>query len=107
MGKHRPTSWLLGFAGSALVHVCVLAALFAFGRGVRDRAGGGDAARDTIALDPTAPAFAVPDPLATAIPIDVEPPARAWDAHESDRDSLVPSTTAPSASAATSSRSSP
>ena len=32
MRNRRPTSWLLGFAGSAVVHVCAVAALFLFGR---------------------------------------------------------------------------
>ena len=36
------------------------------------------------------------NPLAAAIPVDVEPPTRAWDAHEGDRDSLVPASVAPS-----------
>ena len=96
MGKRRPTRWLLGFAGSALVHVCVLAALFLFGRGERVGLTRGDAAPETITLGPADPAFAVPDPMAAAIPIDIAPPAPAWDAHEGDRDNLAPSTKAPS-----------
>jgi TonB family protein len=98
MRKRRSTSWLLGFAGSALVHVCAVAALFAFGRGGPRR---GMAALDppsdaTIALTAVDPAFAVADPLAAAIPIDIEPPGPVWDAREGDRDNLVPLTVAPS-----------
>jgi protein TonB len=97
MRKRRPTNWWLGFAGSALVHVCALAALFAFGRVDPRRAVAvTNPPPDTIALTPVDPAFAVPDPLAAAIPIDVEPPQRAFDAREGDRDNLVPQTTAPS-----------
>ena len=78
MRNRRPTSWLLGFAGSAVVHVCVLAALFAFGRPVDRGAGPGAAAHsDVIALTAVDPAYASPDPLAAAIPVDVVPPARA------------------------------
>jgi TonB family protein len=96
MRKRRPTGWMLGFAGSALAHVCALAALFAFGHGaLRAAKGGADPAPDSIALTPVDPAFAASDPLATAIPIDVEPPAPAWDAREGDRDNLVPQTSAP------------
>jgi hypothetical protein len=99
MRHRRSTSWLLGFAGSAVVHVCAVAALFAFGRaGLRGSPVGSDAVPDTtaISLAGVDPAFAAADPLAAAIPIDVEPPAPAWDAHEGDRDSLVPQTVAPS-----------
>src|SRR5262245_24594826 len=96
MRKRRPTGWLLGFAGSAVVHVCALAVLFAVGRVERggDRAGGA-AHWDALALT-VDPAYAAPDPLANAIPVDVAPPARAWDAREGDRDNLVPLTTGPS-----------
>jgi protein TonB len=97
MRKRRPTSWLLGFAGSAGLHVCLLAALFAFGRvgplGARTDA---DPPGDAIALTAVDPAVAVADPLAAAIPVDVAPPVRAWDAPEGDRDNLAPLTTAPS-----------
>jgi len=97
MRKRRPTSWLLGFAGSAVVHLCLLAGLFAFGRAaplaVRQ---GADAPSDAIALTALDPAAAGADPLAAAIPVDVEPPARAWDAREGDRDNLAPLTTGPS-----------
>src|SRR5262249_44474935 len=96
--NRRSTSWLLGFAGSAVGHVCVLAALFAFGRGqLRGLERAADpAAADTIALTSVDPAFAVPDPLAAAIPVDVQPPARARDAREGANDNLVPFTAAPS-----------
>ena len=97
MRKRRPTSWLLGFAGSAVVHVCLLAALFAFGRVAPVGAQlGADAPSDATALTAVDPAFAGADPLAAAITVDVDPPDRAWDAREADRDSLVPLTTAPS-----------
>ncbi|HMF44536.1 MAG TPA: TonB family protein [Polyangia bacterium] len=96
MGKGRPTSWLLGFAGSALAHVCVLAALFAFGRDERGRLAAADPVPESITLGPAEAVSAVPDPLAAAIPIDVAPPAPATDAPQADRDSLVPSTMAPS-----------
>ncbi len=97
MRNRRPTSWLLGFAGSAVVHACVLAALFAFGPGKRlDGRSRAEAASEEIALTSVDPAFAGADPLAAAIPVDIAPPARAWDAHEGDRDNLVPLTTAPS-----------
>jgi protein TonB len=95
MRKRRPTNWLLGFAGSAAVHVCALAGLSLFGQ-----AGPGAAAAPAgpIALAPVPPAFTDPDPFANAIAVDVAPPPRAWDAREGDSDSLVPLTTAPSAS---------
>jgi periplasmic protein TonB len=97
MRNRRPTSWLLGFAGSAVVHVCALAALFAFGRADRrDGRAPPEASPDTIAMVPVDPAFASADLLATAIPVDVTAPAPAWDADEGDRDSLVPLTAAPS-----------
>src|SRR5262245_11635072 len=98
MRNRRRTGWLLGFAGSALVHVVALAALFAFGHGGwRGGEPGGDPARDTIiALGPVEPAFAGPDPLAAAIPVDVAPPARPSDAPEGDRDNVVPLSAAPS-----------
>ena len=97
MRKRRPTSWLLGFAGSAAVHVCILAALFAFGRAGR-RAGDPAAGLppELIALTSVEVSSASNDPLAAAIPVDVTPPARAWDAPEADRDSLVPLTAGPS-----------
>src|SRR5690349_12525419 len=98
MRKRRRASWLLGFAGSAVLHVCVLGALFTFGRADRRAAAAASdpsAVADAIALS-TVDAFANPDPLAAAIPVDVEPPARAWDAHEGDRDSLVPISVGPS-----------
>lgn len=99
MRKRRPTNWLLGFAGSAVVHGCLLAALFAAGRMVpvaaalAPESGGG-----VIALTTVDPTYAGPDPLAAAIPVEVAPPDRAWDAHESDRDSLVALSAAPSTS---------
>jgi len=98
MYKRRPPTWLFGFAGSALAHVCALAALFAFGHADRPprSAAAAEGTRDSIELTPVDPAFGVPDPLAAAIAVDVQPPAAAWDAHEGDRDNLVPLTTAPS-----------
>jgi protein TonB len=97
MRNRRGTSWLLGFAGSAIAHVCALAALFAFGRGAPLDAGpASDRAPDTIALTTIDPAFAASDPLAAAISVDVEPPAPAWEARQGDRDNLVPQTVAPS-----------
>src|SRR6478609_4952309 len=90
MRKRRPTGWLFGFAGSAALHVCAVAVLFAFGRPDRR------AAADAITLAAVDATFANPDPLAAAIPVDVEPPAPAWDAHQGDRDSLVPASAAPS-----------
>jgi TonB family protein len=97
MRNRRPTSWLLGFAGSAVVHVCAVAPLFLFAH--VDPASPALALAglvDTAAITPVDPAFADADPLAAAIAVDIEPPARAWDAHESDRDNLVPLTAAPS-----------
>jgi protein TonB len=81
-----------------MVHVCLLAGLFAFGRvgpvGGRQVA---EASTDpTIALTAIDPSVAGVDPLAAAIAVDVEPPARAWDAREGDRDNLVAQTSAPS-----------
>jgi TonB family protein len=97
MRNRRGTSWLLGFAGSAVAHVCALAALFAFGRGARLDAGpASEPARDTISLTAIDPAFAAADPLAAAISVDVEPPAPAWEARQGDRDNLVAQTVAPS-----------
>ncbi|HEY7372343.1 MAG TPA: TonB family protein [Polyangia bacterium] len=96
MRKRRPPTWILGFAGSALAHVCALGALFAFGRARPvERSAAAEGARDSIELAPVDPAFGLPDPLAAAIAVDVQPPAPAWDAHEGDRDNLVPLTTAP------------
>jgi len=96
MRNRRPTSWLLGFAGSAVVHVCVLGGLFAMGPAshLTGRAVA-EAASEAIALTAVDPALAL-DPLAAAIPVDIAAPARAWDAREGDRDNLVPLTTAPS-----------
>jgi TonB family protein len=97
MRNRRPTGWLLGLAGSVLVHVAALAALFALGRGgLRDGEATADLARDAIALSTVEPAFAGPDPLAAAIAVDVAPPARPSDAPAGDRDNLVPLTAAPS-----------
>src|SRR5215467_3739591 len=97
MRNRRGTSWLLGFAGSAVAHVCALAVLFAFGRDARiDARSAADPVRDAIALTPIDPAFAAADPLASAISVDVEPPAPAWEARQGDRDNLVPQTVAPS-----------
>ena len=97
MRKRRPTSWLVGFAGSAVVHTCLLAALSAVGRfaplGTGSSTEGGS---DAIALTAIDPAFASADSLAAAIPVDVEPSARAWDAQQADRDSLVALSAAPS-----------
>jgi protein TonB len=97
MRKRRPTSWLLGFAGSAGLHVCLLAGLFAFGRvapvGARSAT---EPSTDVIALTSVDPAVAGDDPLAAAIPVDVEPPAPAWDARQGDSDNLAARTTAPS-----------
>jgi protein TonB len=87
---------LLGFAGSAAVHLCVLAALFTFGRADLAAQEAPWLPADTISLTSVDPAFAGPDPAADAIPVDVEAPARAWDAREGDRDNLAPLTTAPS-----------
>lgn len=97
MRNRRPTSWLLGFAGSAVVHMCAVAALFLLGRadlGVGQPAAAASA--DAITISTVDPAFASSDPLAGAIAVDITPRARAWDAHEGDRDDLVPLTTAPS-----------
>lgn len=98
MRKRRPTNWLFGFAGSAVLHVCAVATLFVFGRPDRraDAANRQAAAADSIALSTVEATFANADPLAAAIPVDVEPPARAWDAHEGDQDSLKPLSVAPS-----------
>jgi protein TonB len=97
MRKRRPTSWLLGFAGSAVVHVCVLGSLFAFGHPDRRAdATNPSFSSDAIALATVDTTLASADPLAGAIAVDIEPPAPAWDAHESDRDSLAPLTAAPS-----------
>jgi TonB family protein len=97
MRNRRPTSWLLGFAGSAMAHLCVLAAVFAFGSGNRrDGRSGGETTSEAIALTSVDQAFAVVDPLAAAIPVDIVAPARAWDAPEGDRDNLAALTTAPS-----------
>jgi len=99
MRKRRPTSWLLGFAGSAVLHVCLIVVLFAFGRPDRRAAMAADAAAaDAITLATVEAAFSKSDPLASAIPVDIEPPARAFDAHEGDRDSLSPLSAAPSTS---------
>jgi protein TonB len=98
MRKRRPTGWLFGFAGSAAVHACAVAVLFVFGRPDRraDAASAAAVSSDAIVLATVDATFANADPLAAAIPVDVEPPARAWDAHEGDRDSLVPASVAPS-----------
>ena len=87
----------MGFAGSAMVHVCLLAALFAFRR-VAPLGGprSAEASSDAIALTAVDPSVVGVDPLAAAIPVDIAPPARAWDADEADRDNLVPKTAAPS-----------
>src|SRR4029079_13044449 len=99
MRKRRPTNWLVGFAGSAAVHGCLVAALFAAGRTAPGAAGlAPDAGSAVIALTTVDPSYAGPDSLAAAIPVDVAPPDRAWDAHESDRDSLVTLSAAPSTS---------
>src|SRR5262245_53949762 len=54
MGRRRSTSWLLGFAGSAVVHVCALGALFAFGRaaGFAPAAPAAEAPPDPLAITP-------------------------------------------------------
>jgi protein TonB len=97
MRNRRPTSWLLGIAGSAVVHACALAALFALGRYDPGNDEPTPETRpDSLAVTTVDPAFAAPDPLAGAIPVDVAPPARAWDAPEGDRDRLAPLTAAPS-----------
>src|SRR3954470_7452517 len=97
MRNRRPTSWPLGFAGSAMVHVCVLAVLFAFGpRDHRDGRSAVETPAETISLTSVEQAFAGADPLAAAIPVDIAPPARARDAPEGDRDNLSALTTAPS-----------
>src|SRR4249920_3505745 len=98
MRKRRPTGWLFGFAGSAVLHVCAVGVLFVFGRPDRRAAAASSeaAASDAIALATVEATFVSSDPLAAAITVDVEPPTRAWDAHEGDRDSLVPATVAPS-----------
>jgi TonB family protein len=99
MRKRRPTGWLFGFAGSAALHVCVVGVLFVFGRSDRRAAAASSeaaASSDAIALATVEATFANPDPLAAAIPVDVEPPSRVWDAREGDRDSLVPASVAPS-----------
>src|SRR5262245_11043932 len=98
MRKRRSTSWLLGFAGSAVVHVCALAGLFAFGRAARfaPEPAAADAPPEPLAIAPIEAALVDPDPLATAIPVDVTPPDRALDAHQGDRDSLAAQTAAPS-----------
>jgi hypothetical protein len=75
MRNRRPTSWLLGFAGSAVVHVCAVAALFLFGRadlGVGQPAAAASA--DAITIATVDPAFASSDPLAGAIAVDITPP---------------------------------
>jgi TonB family protein len=95
--RRRPTSWLLGVAGSAVLHASALIALFAFDRPDRRAlAADGDPVSDAIALTTVEAVFASPDLLAAAIPVDVAPPTRAWDAPESDRDNLVTLSTGPS-----------
>src|SRR3954463_13366549 len=98
MRKRRPTGWLFGFAGSAALHACAVAVLFVVGRPDRraDAASAAAVPSDAIVVATVDATFANADPLAVAIPVDVEPPARAWDAHEGDRDSLVPASVAPS-----------
>src|SRR4051812_43919410 len=97
MRNRRPTSWLLGFAGSAMAHLCVLAALFTLGsRDRRDGRAAGETTSEAIALTTLDQAAAGADPLAAAIPVDIAPPARAWDAPQGDRDNLAALTTAPS-----------
>jgi protein TonB len=96
MRKRRPTSWLLGFAGSAVVHACVLGALFTFGRPDRRADAANQPFSEAIALATVDATMASGDPFAAAIPVDIEPPAPASDARESDRDSLASLTAAPS-----------
>src|SRR3954470_20847929 len=97
MRNRRPTSWLLGFAGSALAHACVLGALFALGpRDHRDRRSGAETPSEAIALTSVDATLAGADPLAAAIPVDIAPPPRASDAPEGDRDNLAALTAAPS-----------
>ena len=96
MRNRRGTSWLLGFAGSAVAHVCLLGALFVFGSARRNAVAPVAPASGPSALVDVAPAVAGADPLAAAISVEIESPARAWDAHEGDRDSLVPRPAAPS-----------
>ena len=98
MGRRRSTSWLLGFAGSAVVHVCALGALFAFGRaaGFAPTNAAAEAPPEPLAITPIEAALVDPDPMAAAIPVDVTPPDPALDAHQGDRDSLAPLTAAPS-----------
>jgi hypothetical protein len=96
MRKRRPTSWLLGFAGSAVVHVSASGALFAFGRATwaaasarRDVGGRDHDRRRSIPRSPARSAGGARFPSTST------PPARAWDAHEGDRDELVPLTARP------------
>src|SRR5262245_49019237 len=98
MRKRRSTRWLPGFAGSAVLHVCALAGLFAFGRAAQfaPEPAATDAPPEPLAIAPIEAALVDPDPLATAIPVDVTPPDRALDAHQGDRDSLAAQTAAPS-----------
>ena len=85
--RRRPTSWLLGFAGSAVVHACLLAALFAFGRVAPVGAQpGAEPSSDAIALTAVYPAFAGADPIRGRHHRRRRPPDRAWDAREGDRD---------------------
>lgn len=92
--SHELAGRVRGLRGRARLR---LAALFAFGRAGR-RAGdpAAGAPPELIALTSVEVSVASNDPLAAAIPVDVTPPARAWDAPEADRDSLVPLTAGPS-----------
>ena len=98
MRNRRPTSWLLGFAGSAVVHVCAVGGAVP----VRPcRSGGWPARRRGVRstrsrLPRSIPRSPAPIRWRARFAVDIAPAARAWDAHEGDRDDLVPLTTAPS-----------
>jgi TonB family protein len=99
--RRRPVGWLIALGGSAVAHVCILSALFLFGR-----------LRNDPPVEPPAPldpSWSVLELAPTVLPVEIAnaevsdpplpdesaPPVRPWDAREGERDNPVARTVAP------------
>jgi TonB family protein len=99
--KRRPRGWWLALAGSIVAHVCILSALFWFGRlregALAEPAAALEASWSTLELTSSALSVEIANAEIAGPPLadDPTPRVRPWDAHQGERDNPVPRTTAP------------
>lgn len=99
--RRRPVGWLIALGGSAVAHVCILSALFLFGRLQNDPPVEPPAPLDpswsVLELAPTVLAVEIANAEASdpPLPDDIAQPVRPWDARQGERDNPAARTVAP------------